>query len=522
MSVDVIALTGLPGSGKSTVAPLLARLLGWRCADIDALIEQSHGKPAGAVLADQGEQAFRAIERDLLHEVLAGQRPVVIACGGGLLADPGARAVLLRQALVVWLDAADDVLLGRLDAAAGRPLLQPEPAARLIELRAERFEAHAAAHVRVEAAPDPHLIAQNIAMLAASERIDIPGHVHHVHTGEGLLSRLAEHVPADATTVALVHDAALADAATVADAALEAHGIRCVPLAVEGGEGAKTWNQAGSLLESMAAAKLRRHDCVVALGGGSIGDLGGFAASTYQRGVRWITVPTTLLAMVDSAIGGKTGVDLDAGKNLAGTFWQPHAVLCDISLLASLGERSYRCAVSEIVKYAMLFGDPLASLLDSDLDSLLARHPGAITAVVRMCCALKARVVEADEREASRRALLNYGHTVGHAVEAASRYAVLHGEAVAVGLRAAGLLSTRMLGCPDTDIAWQESVLRRAGLGQVDGVEVRDVQQCMSMDKKSRSGETRWVLLERRGSPVAGVAIPDAAVRDALHEVLSV
>ena len=205
--------------------------------------------------------------------------------------------------------------------------------------------------------------------------------------------------PAAATRVAVIADRAVQPAIRPLVASLRSAGISTTVIKVSGGEALKTWAAAGRMLARLGAAGLQRNDCVVALGGGTVGDLAGFVAATYLRGIAWINVPTTLLAMVDSAIGGKTGVNLARGKNLAGTIWQPRAVICDPDVLASQDDRSYRSAFAEIVKYAMIVDTGLAADLDRDLDNLLARDREALTKTIRTCCSIKAGIVSSDERE---------------------------------------------------------------------------------------------------------------------------
>ena len=305
-------------------------------------------------------------------------------------------------------------------------------------------------------------------------------------------------------------------------AALRSAGIATTVLEVDGGESLKTWTSAGRMLARLGTAGLQRNDCLIALGGGTVGDLAGFVAATYLRGIAWINVPTTLLAMVDSAIGGKTGVNLARGKNLAGSIWQPRAVVCDPDLLATQDDRSYRSAFAEIVKYSMIVDTGLAADLDGRLDRLLRRDPDALTETIRESCAIKARIVSSDERDGAGRAILTYGHTVGHALEAAAGLGerLLHGEAVAIGMCAAGLLSIRLLACPPGDIAWQDEMIRRCGLATTTVFDRERVLGHMGADKKTVADRLGWVLLESRGHPRAGRHVPETDVRGALDSVL--
>jgi 3-dehydroquinate synthetase len=252
-----------------------------------------------------------------------------------------------------------------------------------------------------------------------------------------------------------------------------------------------------------------------------VGDLAGFAAATYCRGIAWLGVPTTLLAMVDSSIGGKTGVNLRASKNLAGAFWQPRAVLSDPGLLRGLPSRELASGLGEIAKYAMIADTDLPALLDAGVESAGAGDVETLTPIIERCVAIKAEVVGRDPRESGLRAVLNYGHTVAHAIEAATGYGtVTHGEAVAAGMRVAGRLSTEMVGLSAADREWQDRLLDRLGLQPLPPVQPAAVLRRLGHDKKAVGGEVRWVLLARRGEPVTDQRVPADLVRETLEEVL--
>jgi shikimate kinase / 3-dehydroquinate synthase len=530
VAVDRVALVGLPGSGKSEVARALARRLGWGLADTDCLVESGAGRSIGEVFATEGEEGFRVRELEALRAALAAAGPVVLACGGGLPTRTAARDLLWRSTVVVWLDADDETLLRRLGDAADRPLLRDDPRRRLAELRAARARLYAAAPLRVDAGDgDVEDVCDRVADAVAGRRLPPaagpPGDVvvtlgersYRVVVGAGVVDGLAAHLPQGAGRVAVVADRAVLGLARRAVAACRASGRETTLVGLRGGEQVKTWSRAGWLVERLARLRLGRADCLVVVGGGTVGDLAGFAAAAYSRGIAYVAVPTTLLAMVDSGIGGKTGVNLSTGKNLAGAFWQPSAVLCDLEALRTLPERAYRAAFSEIVKYPMAVDGALAACVDERLDALLDRDLDALAEVVRHCCRAKAEVVASDERESGRRAVLNYGHTVGHALEAVTGYeALLHGEAVAAGMRVAGRLSVRLLGCPAEDLRWQDDLLARCGLGDVPAVDVDAVVACTRGDKKARGGTVRWVLVESRGVATPGHVVEEGAVRDTL------
>lgn len=305
-----------------------------------------------------------------------------------------------------------------------------------------------------------------------------------------------------------------------ARASLESGGLQVVPFEVAAGEASKDWASAGRLLEQMAAAGLRRGDTlVVALGGGVVGDLAGFCASVYMRGVPVAQVPTTLLAQVDSAIGGKTGVDLPQGKNLAGTFWPPVVVAADLDVLMSLPADEWASGMAEVAKSAILDADHAVRALEDAADRLLARDPEAIRAAVLMAAGLKARVVSGDEREAAARESLNYGHTLGHAIERVAGYGrIAHGIAVAEGMRFAAALAEVAGVAGDGWRARQERVLDALGLAPVERAwDARALHEAMRADKKVRGSKVRFVLSAGPGSWEVR-EIDDATLRAALED----
>lgn len=289
---------------------------------------------------------------------------------------------------------------------------------------------------------------------------------------------------------------------------------------VPAGEASKSLDTYAWALGRLARAGVRRDAVLVALGGGVVGDLGGFVAASYLRGIGFASVPTSLLAMVDSSVGGKVGVDLPEGKNLAGAFLQPRAVVADTSLLASLPGREVSCGLAEVLKMGLLAGGKFYSDLGL-LERARAGEEEALGRLVSHSVRFKAGVVAADEREAGRRAILNYGHTIGHGVEAAAGYSLPHGEAVGLGMRAAARLSERRFGVELA--AEQDELLRAAGLPlAADGIDSEAALAAMGRDKKRRSGDARhrFVLLEEVGRPVWGVPVTDEEVRDVMGEVL--
>jgi 3-dehydroquinate synthase len=289
------------------------------------------------------------------------------------------------------------------------------------------------------------------------------------------------------------------------------------------GETTKSLRVLEQLYEWLAEGKAERNDIVVALGGGVVGDLAGFAAATYLRGMPLVQIPTTLLAQVDSSIGGKTGVNLPRAKNLVGAFYPGHLVIIDSGLLATLPPREFRSGLGEVVKYGVIMDGPLFEVLDSRQSDLLAQEPQLLDQVVSRCAELKMEVVGEDEREAGRRIILNFGHTIGHAIEAATNYeALLHGEAISIGMSGAAEIAVAM-GLFDS-ASCQRLQLLLKGLGlpfAARGLAWEQVRDAMSMDKKVQSGKIRWVLPTTIGDVKVTSDVPVELVEAELKKLLN-
>jgi len=289
------------------------------------------------------------------------------------------------------------------------------------------------------------------------------------------------------------------------------HGLRWSPFLLDDGEAHKTFANVGRALEALAELGATRDACVIALGGGVVGDLAGFSAACWMRGIDFIQMPTTLLAMVDSSVGGKTGVNLPAGKNLAGAFHQPRAVVADLDTLATLPEREYRAGLAEVVKGAAIGDAAFFAWLEQHAAALAARDPASVAEAIARKVQYKAGVVARDETEQGERALLNLGHTFGHAIETAGNYtAVLHGEGVAIGMRLAAQLSERLGLSQPADSARLQRLLEQLGLPSAipPGMDAQQLLALMRLDKKNSAGQLRLILWRGigRAEIVAGVA----------------
>jgi 3-dehydroquinate synthase len=289
---------------------------------------------------------------------------------------------------------------------------------------------------------------------------------------------------------------------------------------VPAGETAKSLKSVHSCFDRLASHRLERKSFIVALGGGVVGDLAGFVAATYLRGIPFVQVPTTLLAHVDSSVGGKTGVNLKAGKNLVGAFHQPKLVLCDLEALATLPAREFRAGLAEIIKYGIIYDAALFTRLERDLPKLLRRESKALGEVIARCCEIKADVVGQDETESGLRAILNFGHTIGHGLEAISSYGkYLHGEAISIGQVAAAKLSTALAGLPENDATRITELFQRAGLPtevKLNTSQRPKLLAAMKLDKKVSDGEIKFVLAKKIGQVVWGQRVPTTEIERVL------
>jgi 3-dehydroquinate synthase len=349
---------------------------------------------------------------------------------------------------------------------------------------------------------------------------------YDIKIGDGLLGRLGEecvHLELG-KACAIISDRNVAPRfGKAAGRSLSKVGFDPVLITMPAGETAKSLKSVHVCYDQLAARRLERKSFIVALGGGVVGDLAGFVAATYLRGVAFVQVPTTLLAQVDSSVGGKVGVNLKAGKNLVGAFYQPRLVLCDLDTLKTLPAREYRAGLAEVIKYGIIYDAALFGRLERDLPKLLKREPKTLSAVVARCCEIKAEVVSQDETESGLRAILNFGHTIGHALEAISSYGrYLHGEAISLGQVAAVEISSHVLGLPASDAERIRDLCRRAGLPtqvSLDAAQRKKLFFAMRLDKKVSGGEIKFVLAERIGKVRRGQRVSDQLIHRAFDAI---
>jgi shikimate kinase/3-dehydroquinate synthase len=482
--------------------------------DLDHMIEQRAGRTVAAIFEAQGEAGFRTLEREVASDLLGTSGSCVVALGGGTVLEFALRRRLLREGTLVTLQASLDTLLQRVTNGEGRPLLAGgDVRSRLRALLAERADVYAECHAVVDtSARALDEIAREVDGVVRAAPIVVPlaARTYRVEVGAGVRHELVRRAQdaAGGAQVLLVTDSNVEDPwARSARTELEQAGRHVVSVCLAPGEQHKTLESVTQIWDAALDAGIDRDGLVIAVGGGVVGDMAGFAASTLLRGIKFGQLPTTLLAMVDSAVGGKTGIDRRQGKNLVGTFHQPGFVLCDVESLTTLPLAERRAGLAEVVKSAWLDGEESVARLERDAQALVAGELEATIRAVRMSVALKARIVTEDEREAGVRASLNFGHTLGHAIEAAAGFSELrHGEAVALGMIAAFRLASRLQGRGEADLQRMTALLTALGL-PVDVDRYLDARTLsfIAADKKKKQGKVGFVV---PGAPGQAIVVP--------------
>ncbi len=520
---DNVYLCGPSGAGKSTVAPLLAALRGLDAVDVDATIEAVEGRRIARIVEQEGEPAFRARERTAIAAI-AQRGGAVVALGGGALEDESNRRAIAASGTLVFLDASVETCERRVAPQAGiRPLLrEPGALARLHEarrpnyLRANvRVNVDGLAPEEVARAVDAALRAERVVRVETAKPYDVA-------IGARVLDTLPERArPQDGGRVLVVADQRLAALGETIARTYRHAGAEASAMAVHADESLKSLDSIAGLYAAFVERGLDRRGLVVGVGGGTIGDAVGFAAATFQRGVPYASVPTTLLAAVDAAIGGKTAVNLPSGKNLVGTVTQPAFVAIAPQTMRTLPRRDVVSGYGEMLKYGLALDAALYRALRADEETVLADPASALEHIAR-CVELKAEIVARDEEDRTGvRAVLNFGHTVGHALEKVAGYGALrHGEAVIVGMRAALALSVSCGTLPDD--------VRRDADAHLAAIPVPDlwrelradaVIEATRGDKKRHARGTQFVLLDAIGSARLHDGVQPEHLRAALAEI---
>ena len=547
----LIFLIGFSTTGKSGVARMVAEELGWGYIDTDEEIVKLAGKGIPELFAQEGEAHFRELERHVLGETAEGEG-LVVATGGGIVLAPRNRELMARRGMVVCLEAQPQTIHQRLvrDTRGGtgpaiRPLLVgTDPLQRIEQLKAARQPFYDMAdciihtdHMTLEEVSRETVkgwgewarkgdLARGSGEMAPACTVTTTTQSYPVFVGWGWLDCLGEQM---ARTLPLGAAVLISDETVFSHygeralKSLSESGFVSRSFTVPAGEATKTLGTAGRIYDFLVEQRVERGEAIIALGGGMVGDLAGFVAATFLRGLPLVQVPTSLVAMVDAAIGGKVAVNHPRAKNLIGAFYQPLMVLADVQVLTSLEGRELASGWAEVIKHGLTLDAGLFAFLEDGAGKLMDLDPEATTRAIAWSASVKAGVVSEDEKEIGRRTILNYGHTIGHGLEAATGYGrFLHGEAVAIGMMGAACLSQRLGLIGREAVERQGALLHRFGLPtSCPGVGLEEVVKAMEMDKKVRAKEVRWVLPEGIGSVSPRHQVPPEEIRAVLQELVA-
>ena len=541
-----VVLVGTMGAGKTSVGKRLAASLGLPFVDTDAEIEAGAQMEIPEIFERFGEPYFRDGERKVIARLLH-ERQCVLATGGGAFMNETTRKEIARTGVSIWLKPEFDVLMRRVRKRSNRPLLQtPDPEGTMRALLKERSPIYGLADITIESRENPHDITTELVLhelethLALPLRrkglrrvvVPLPKRAYDILIGPGLIDEAGDEIArlAPGGRCGIVTDAHVAPLylerlrASLTAAGMESAAVICPP-----GEASKSCAEFARVSDALLGMAIERNDLVIALGGGVIGDLAGFAAASLRRGVRFVQIPTSLLAQVDSSVGGKTGINSPHGKNLVGAFHQPSLVIADTAALDTLSAREFRAGYAEVVKYGLIDDRAFFERLEATWRDLFADSDGRIEAIATSVEA-KARVVIADETEQGERALLNLGHTFAHAFERLTHYdgtRLVHGEAVAVGLGCAFRFSRALGLCTGQDATRVEAHLRQVGLptrmAEIPGfdADAEAVLAAMRQDKKVVRGKLTFILARGIGESFIAKGVEEESVRAFLRSELA-
>ena len=536
-----IILTGFSFTGKSVVGKEVARRLGWNFVDSDEEIVALSRKSIPDIFAQDGEEHFRELERQVLQRACE-EKETVIAVGGGAIVDQRNRELFARSGVVICLEAKPQTIYERLrtnqkNSSVVRPLLAvADPLERILQLKASRQPYYATAdwsvytdNLSINEVVDEVVRGFEQARARRSDApfvVTTPTESYPVFVGWGLLDDLGRRTCqvglSDCANIISDEDVFLYHGERATNS-LEQAGFSVESFLVPPGETTKTIDTAVKLYDWLVTRHAERDHAIVALGGGMVGDLAGFVAATFLRGLPLVQVPTTLIAMADAAIGGKVALNHPQAKNLIGAFYQPRLVIADVSTLTTLPKRELVSGWAEVVKHALILDPDFLEFLEANANGLVALEAAATKEAIRRSASLKAMVVGEDEKEQGRRMILNYGHTIAHGLEAATEYQrFLHGEAVAIGMTGASMLSERLGLISQDFVARQGRLIERFGLSTTCSDVDRDgVLKAMALDKKVRERVVRWVLLEGIGKTVFRDDVSPADVTEVLKELVT-
>jgi shikimate kinase/3-dehydroquinate synthase len=547
-----IFLVGLMGAGKTTIGRLLSKKLNLEFVDSDQEIEARTGASIAWIFEIEGEASFRRREAEVIRE-LTERQGIVLATGGGAILSKENRAYLEARGCVVYLRASVGHILRRTTHDKSRPLLQTKnPREKLLQLLTERDPLYRqSADLIVDTGEhNVHVIVSKIVNeLARMNQMDIKNnqgvHNQSAQDSSEILSKLTVDLGERSYPIVigtnLLQDAKVLGQYVLSDRVLVVTNVIVAPLylevvtknllaagkkvqtvILEDGEEEKNWSSLMQIFDTLLKEKYDRKTTLLALGGGVIGDLTGFAAASYMRGIDFVGVPTTLLSQVDSSVGGKTGINHPLGKNMIGAFYQPKAVITDITTLHTLPSRELSAGLAEIIKMAAIYDTSFFVWLEENISHLMARDHNMLVHAIARSCEMKADVVRQDEREAGLRAILNFGHTFGHAIESGLGYGIwLHGEAVGCGMVMAAHLSKK-LGLIEQSICDRIVALVHAAGLPVHAPNFGDARwvELMQVDKKNEGGEIKFVVLSALGKAKL-ISAPHSILLETLAETVA-
>jgi shikimate kinase/3-dehydroquinate synthase len=545
-----IVLVGLMGCGKSSIGKRLAARLGLPFVDADEEIERAAAKTINDIFADHGEAHFRDGERKVISRLL-NNGPQVLATGGGAYMHPETRQRIREDGVSIWLRADLPVLMRRVMKRDTRPLMRDgNPESTMRKLNEARYPIYAEADMTVDSRDEPHdlAVAEIVNRLAAgaaapagpvqapspsrSVRVELGDRSYDVLIASGLLADTGALIKSrlGAVKCGIVTDENVAQHhLSTLEGSLKSEGLFAGSIVMTPGEATKSFRDLATLSERLLELGLERGDLVVPLGGGVIGDLAGFAAGILRRGIRFVQIPTSLLAQVDSSVGGKTGINTPQGKNLIGVFHQPSLVIADTAVLTTLPPRQMRAGYAEVAKYGLLGDAKFFAWLEANWHGVFGNNGPALTKAIETSVAAKAAIVARDETETGDRALLNLGHTFGHAFEAWTGYSdkLLHGEAIAIGMCLAFRLSEELGLCPrghaDRVVAHFEAVGLPTKIADIpqDGADAGELLRLMGQDKKVRGGKLAFILVRGIGDAFVSREVAPETVKGFLKREIA-
>ncbi len=535
----IIAIVGLMGVGKTTIGMKLAEKLNYYFIDSDQEIEDRTQSTVTEIFKQKGEKYFRSVEKDVIKNILASEERVVLSLGGGAFVDKELRALIKEKAITVWLFADVDVVLQRIGHKSDRPLLNGVDKRKMLsDLAKKRYPIYAEADISFDTASksNDHII-QAISKIVDKKRlanvvskvvVRLGSRSYNINIGCGAISYLFSFLQEKKySKIVVISDSNVASFYLAKlEAVLQNKQIACESVVVEAGEAAKSFTSFEKVCEEVLQKNIDRKTLIVAFGGGVVGDLAGFVASVLLRGIDFVQVPTTLLAMVDSSVGGKTAINSKFGKNLIGSFYQPKLVICDLNFLTTLPSRELRAGYAEVLKYGLIYDKNFFEFLETNIKkSKMSKSATTyvtqgfseemLQKMIVRSCEIKAEIVVQDEREQDVRALLNFGHNFAHIFEAETGYSaeLLHGEAVALGMLLEAKMSLDLKMLDEVEFLRIKEHLQKMGfiLSLKDlrrKWNLENLRKYIFKDKKNQNGNLTFVLLEKIGKAVVRKSVP--------------